>query len=76
MFKILSFQRLDNFSNEGTEFQINDRQLFERFLGLPLGRAVPDFSIVWLFREALILAEVIKPLIAALEAYLSAAGSD
>jgi hypothetical protein len=53
MFKILSFHRLANLSNEGTEFQINDRQSFERFLGMPLGRAVPDFSIVWLFREAL-----------------------
>jgi IS5 family transposase len=62
MFKILILQRLYNLSDEQTEFQINDRQSFQRFLGLHLGSAVPDFSTVWLFREALTKAEAIKPL--------------
>lgn len=62
MFKILILQRLYNLSDEQAEFQINDRQTFQRFLGLQLGCAVPDFSTVWLFREALTVAEVVKPL--------------
>ena len=62
MFKILILQRLYNLSDEQAEFQINDRHSFQRFLGLHLGSAVPDFSTVWLFREALTLAQVIKPL--------------
>jgi len=62
MFKILALQRLYNFSDEQAEFQINDRHSFQRFLGLHLGSTVPDFSTVWLFREALTKAGVIKPL--------------
>jgi IS5 family transposase len=62
MFKILMLQRLYNLSDEQAEFQINDRQSFQRFLGLRLGSAVPDFTTVWGFREALTLAAVIKPL--------------
>jgi transposase, IS5 family len=62
MFKILILQRLYNLSDEQAEFQINDRHSFQRFLGLHLGSVVPDFSTVWLFREALTVAEVIKPL--------------
>ena len=62
MFKILLLQRLYNLSDEQAEFQINDRHSFQRFLGLHLGSTVPDFSTVWLFREALTVAEAIKPL--------------
>lgn len=62
MFKILILQRLYNLSDEQAEFQINDRHSFQRFLGLHMGSAVPDFSTVWLFREALTVAEAIKPL--------------
>jgi IS5 family transposase len=62
MFQILILQRLYNLSDEQAEYQINDRQSFQRFLGLHLGSTVPDFSTVWLFREALTKAEVIKPL--------------
>ena len=60
MFKILILQRLYNLADEQAEFQINDRQSFQRFLGLHLGSTVPDFSTVWLFREALTVAEVIS----------------
>ena len=62
MFKILILQRLYNLSDEQVEFQTNDRQSFQRFLGLKLGSRVPDFSTVWRFREALTQAEAIKPL--------------
>ena len=62
MFKILILQRLNNISDEQTEFLINDRQSYQRFLGLGMGGSVPDFSTVWLFREALTKAGIIKPL--------------
>lgn len=54
MFKILVMQRLYNISDEQTEYQINDRQSFQRFLGLHLGSQVPDYSSVWRFREQLV----------------------
>jgi len=62
MFKILVLQRIYNLSDEQSEYQINDRHSFQRFLGLGLGSTVPDFSTVWLFREALTKAGIIKPL--------------
>lgn len=62
MFKILILQRLYSLSDEQTEFQINDRHSFQRFLGMHLGSSVPDFTTVWQFREALTKAEVIKAL--------------
>lgn len=62
MFKILVLQRCYNLSDEQVEYQINDRCSFQRFLGLHLGSAVPDFTTVWGFREALSVAGAIKPL--------------
>ena len=52
-FKILVLQRLYNMSDEQIEYQINDRQSFQRFLGLHMGSEVPDYSSVWRFREQL-----------------------
>jgi|SRR5664279_2677169 len=63
MFKILILQRLYDLSDEQAKFQINDRHSFQRLLGLHLGSAVPDFSTVWLFREAFTVATAIKPLL-------------
>lgn len=54
MFKILILQRLYNLSDEQVEYQIADRLSFGRFLDLPIGRSVPDFTTVWRFREALV----------------------
>jgi IS5 family transposase len=62
MFKILILQRVYNIADEQAEFQVNDRYTFQRFLGLRSGSTVPDFSTLWLFREALTKAGVIKPL--------------
>ncbi len=53
MFKILVLQRLYNLSDEQTEYQINDRMSFMRFLDLTLGDTVPDAKTIWAFREAL-----------------------
>jgi IS5 family transposase len=53
MFKVLVLQRLYNISDQQLEYQINDRQSFQRFLGLHLGDVVPDYTSVWRFREQL-----------------------
>ena len=42
MFKILILQRIYNLSDDQTEYQINDRMSFMRFLGLGLEDRVPD----------------------------------
>ncbi len=52
MFKILVLQRLYNISDDQTEYQINDRMSFMRFLGLTLSDTVPDAKTIWVFREA------------------------
>jgi transposase, IS5 family len=57
MFKILVIQAQNNLSDERTEFLINDRLSFMRFLGLSLGERVPDAKTIWLFRERLTRAE-------------------
>ena len=50
MFKILVLQRFYNLSDDQTEYQINDRMSFGRFLGLSLGDTVPDAKTIWHFR--------------------------
>ena len=62
MFKILVLQRLFNLSDDQTEYQINDRMSFMRFLGLSLGDRVPDAKTIWLYRENLAKAGVIEQL--------------
>ena len=62
MFKILVIQAANTLSDERTEFLINDRLSFMRFLGLGLADRVPDARTIWLFREKLTRAEAIKPL--------------
>ena len=53
MFKILVIQRLNNFGDDNTEFLLNDRRSFERFLGLDCAGRVPDAKTIWLFRDQL-----------------------
>ena len=53
MFKVLVIQATNNLSDERTEFLINDRLSFMRFLGLGLQDRVPDARTIWLFREKL-----------------------
>ena len=40
-------------ADDNTEYLINDRLSFQRFLGLSLGDKVPDAKTIWLFRENL-----------------------
>ncbi len=53
MFKVLVLQALYDLSDDQTEFVINDRLSFMRFLGLGLDDRVPDAKTIWLFREHL-----------------------
>ena len=53
MFKILLLQQWYTIADDLTEYLINDRLSFQRFLGLSLGDKVPDAKTIWLFRENL-----------------------
>jgi len=60
MFKILILQKIYNISDDQTEFQINDRLSFQRFIGLQLYDTVPDAKTIWHFREELKEAKVLE----------------
>ena len=70
MFKILILQSLYNLSDDQLEFQIRDRLSFMRFLGLSLGDTVPDAKTIWLFREQLTEAELIKTVFERFDCFL------
>jgi len=53
MFKILVIKRLYNLSHDQTEYQINDRISFMRFLGMVIGDRIPDAKTIWLYEEML-----------------------
>jgi len=74
MFKVLVLQSLYNLSDEKMEFQIRDRLSFMRFLGLSLGDAVPDEKTIWLFREQLVEAGLIKRLFEEFDQFLEEKG--
>ena len=74
MFKILVIQAANNLSDERTEFLINDRLSFMRFLGLALSDRVPDARTIWLFREKLTKAGAIQALFDRFDAALRANG--
>ncbi|MGX5845424.1 transposase, partial [Mesorhizobium sp. ArgA1] len=62
MLKVLVIQTANNLSDERTEFLINDRLSFMRFLGIGLSDRVPDARTIWLFRERLTTAGAIQAL--------------
>ena len=70
MFKIMILQSLYNLSDDQIEFQVRDRLSFMRFLGLSLGDTVPDAKTVWLFREQLTEAKLIKKLFGQFDDFL------
>jgi IS5 family transposase len=74
LFKILILQRLFNISDDQTEYQINDRMTFMRFLGLGLGDSVPDAKTIWLFRDTLVKAGVEREMFDVFESQLKAQG--
>lgn len=62
MFKVLVLQHLYNVSDDQIEYQIRDRYSFCRFLGLNPSDVVPDAKTIWLFREQLVKADLMKHL--------------
>jgi IS5 family transposase len=70
MFKVLVLQSLYNLSDDAVEYQIRDRLSFMRFLGLTLGDRVPDAKTIWLFREELGRAGLVKRLFKRFDRYL------
>jgi IS5 family transposase len=74
MFKVLVLESLYNLSDEKIEFQIRDRISFMRFLDLSLGDAAPDEKTIWLFREQLTEAGLIKRLFEEFDAFLQEKG--
>ena len=62
MLKVLVIQTVNTLSDERTEYLINDRLSFMRFLGLGLSDRVPDARTIWLFREKLTKTDAIQPL--------------
>lgn len=70
MFKILILDSLYNLSDDQLEFQIRDRLSFMRFLGLSLSDTVPDAKTIWLFREELTEAGLIKKLFEQFDEFL------
>lgn len=74
MFKVLVIQTINTLSDERTEYLINDRLSFMRFLGLSLSDRVPDAKTIWLFRERLTKAGAIATLFDRFDAMLRGAG--
>lgn len=74
MFKVLVLQRYYNLSDEQTEYQINDRLSFQKFLGFTLSDTVPDQKTIWLFRERLTHGGCVKKLFKRFEQHLKQSG--
>jgi IS5 family transposase len=62
LFKILMLQRFYNLSDDQTEYQINDRISFMRFLDLTIADDIPDSKTVWNFKKQLAHLKLINPL--------------
>lgn len=74
MFKVLVLQSLYNLSDDAVEYQVRDRLSFMRFLGLTIGDRVPDAKTIWLFREELGRAGLVKRLFKRFDRYLREQG--
>lgn len=70
MFRVLALQQLYNLSDDQIEYQIRDRLSFMRFLDLGVEDPVPDAKTVWLYREKLAQAGMVKTLFDRFDAYL------
>ena len=74
MFKILVLQRLYNLSDDQTEYQINDRMSFMRFLGINLCEKVPDAKTIWKFKNDLAETETVDKLFCMFDEHLENKG--
>jgi IS5 family transposase len=74
MFKIVILQQIYNISDDKTEYQINDRLSFQRFLGLSIDSTIPDAKTIWAFKEKLTQSQNGKTLFNRFNKYLKACG--
>jgi IS5 family transposase len=74
LFRMLVLQALYNLSDEETEFQVNDRMSFGRFIDKGLEARIPDATTLWLFREKLAKAGLIEKLFGRFDQHLEAKG--
>lgn len=74
MFKIHLIQQWYNLSDRETEFQINDRLSFRKFLGLAIEDKIPDATTIENFRHFLEERKLNKVLIAVLDKYFNEIG--
>jgi IS5 family transposase len=74
LFRMLILQSLYNLSDEQVEYQVRDRLSFTRFLTSGIEDCIPDGTTLWLFREKLAKAGVIKKLFDRFDQHLGAKG--
>jgi transposase len=74
LFRMLILQSLYNLSDEQVEYQVRDRLSFRRFLTSGIEDCIPDGTTLWLFREKLAMAGVIKKLFDHFDQHLGAKG--
>lgn len=74
MFKVLVLQRYYNLSEDQTEYQINDRLSFQKFLGMTLADHVPDKNTIWDFKQALSRENGVEKLFKRFDEHLRAKG--
>ena len=67
-------QRLYNLSDDQTEYQINDRMSFMRFLGINLCDKVPDAKTIWKFKNDLAETETVDKLFCTFDEHLEKEG--
>ena len=73
MFKIMLLQDWNTVSDDQTEYLVNCRLDWQRFLGMELGEKAPDSKSVWLFKERLG-AEGVRALFDVFNAHLQSLG--
>jgi IS5 family transposase len=74
MAKILILQACNNLADDRTEFLINDRLSFKRFLGLGVNAKSPDAKAIWLWRERVLHSGLHEKIFAWFESELCRAG--
>ena len=74
MYKIVMLQQWYNLADENTEYQINDRLSFQRFLDIECGEKVPDGNTIWDFKQALAETGIDRELFDMFNKYLEARG--
>ena len=73
-FKASTIKRIYNLSYEQTEYQINDRLSFMRFLGISLSDRVLDANTIWDFENTLAQAGIMEELFCMFDAMLEEEG--